>query len=393
MSKIEWTHKTWNPITGCSRASAGCDHCYAVRQTHRLSGMGLGKYVGLTVVNGAGERHFNGRIKLHYDLLDRPMGYPPGSLVFVNSMSDLFNPRVPFEFVDLVMAVIAYCRRQTFQVLTKHPSRMAEYFATRTLADIWKRLLLDDAAELAPLEPVRVMLRTMADHEIARGQHSQTCWLNEWPLQNLWIGTSIEDVEASQKRLPTLLKIPANVRFVSLEPLLGPLDMIHEVMWQKENFCGQCVEWYDTPGDEDHCPNCGHDYLTSEAANNGRGDPVCPKCGEEDYESICPECGKSSGNGGLDSSDCFEIEISDYMSERLHWVIVGGESGPGARPMDPAWVEAIRGQCDELGIPFFFKQWGGVRKGAAGRELNGRTYDEMPQTWEQDRAQAMRNAK
>ena len=230
-SHIEWTQMTWNPVTGCTKISQGCKHCYAERMSKRLRAMGNNRYQ-----NGF-------RLTLHEDLIDLPRRWRQPKLVFVNSMSDLFHADVPLEFIQRVFETMAACPQHTFQVLTKRSERVRE------------------AAEHLP-----------------------------WP-ENLWMGVSVEN-QAVIHRVADLQNVPAQVRFLSVEPLIGPLDRL----------------------------------------------PL----------------------GGI------------------HWVIVGGESGPGARAMKAEWVESIHCQCQNAGVAFFFKQWGGVRKDLTGRELNGRTYDEMP---------------
>ena len=230
-TKIEWTQATWNPVTGCTQVSLGCQHCYAKRMANRLQAMGQ-------------KRYRNGfEPTLHYDLVDLPRHWAQSRIVFVNSMSDLFHEQVPLEFIQQVFDTISQCPRHTFQILTKRSTRLAE---------------------LAP----------------------QLIW-----YPNIWMGVSVEDRHALN-RVGDLVAVPAAVRFISCEPLLGPVNNIP-----------------------------------------------------------------------LNSID---------------WVIVGGESGPKARPMQPEWVESIWQQCQEASIPFFFKQWGGVQKKRAGRLLHGRTYDEMP---------------
>ncbi len=231
-SSIEWTEATWNPVTGCSKVSAGCAHCYAERMANRLRAMGIARYR-----NGF-------RVTLHPDLLDLPKRWRAPRLVFVNSMSDLFHEDVPLEFIWQVFETMRACPDHTFQVLTKRSAR----------------------------------LRNIADRL-------------DWPA-NVWMGVSVEDVRVLD-RIADLRTVPATVRFLSCEPLLGPLDPL----------------------------------------------PL---------------------NG-------------------IHWVIVGGESGPRARPLRAEWVRSIRDQCRATGVPFFFKQWGGTRKDLTGRRLDGLTYDELPQ--------------
>ena len=253
-SSIEWTDATWNPTTGCTRASMGCDNCYAVRMSFRLEQMGVEEYEGLTSQNRRGERHFNGEVRCHPDRLSIPGAWRSPRVVFVNSMSDLFHPSVPFAFIQDVFDVMNEEGRHTFQVLTKRPEVAREY-----------------ASEL------------------------------EWG-PNIWLGTSVENALVSH-RIRDLQAVPAAVRFLSCEPLLGPLPRL---------------------------------------ALSG-----------------------------------------------IHWVIVGGESGPGARHMEEHWVQQIKNRCLSRGVPFFFKQWGGVNKKKTGRLLEGRTWDEMPENDHAKRPQAL----
>lgn len=230
-SSIEWTEMTWNPVTGCTKISPGCKHCYAETMAKRLHAMGSPRY----------QNGFN--VTIQDDLVDLPRRWRTPRKVFVNSMSDLFHPSIPSAFIRRIFETMNKCPQHQFQVLTKRPER-----------------LLALSRELA------------------------------W-TQNIWMGVSVE----SQKyvsRIETLTKVPAHVRFLSVEPLLGPI-------------------------------------------------PNLPLTG-------------------------------------VHWVIVGGESGAGARPMNTDWVKDIFRQCRKNKVAFFFKQWGGVRKHVTGRSLFGRTYNEMP---------------
>jgi protein gp37 len=230
-SHIEWTEATWNPVTGCTKVSAGCKNCYAERLAKRLRAMGNHRYK-----NGF-------RLTLHDDVVDLPRSWKSGRKVFVNSMSDLFHDNVPLSFIQRVFETMRECPQHVFQVLTKRSGR----------------------------------LRRIAD-EI------------DWPA-NVWMGVSVENA-AVLSRVDDLRAVPAAIRFLSCEPLIGSLK-------------------------------------------------------------------------GIDLHD-------------IHWVIVGGESGPGARPMQIEWVREIFRACRAEKVPFFFKQWGGVRKDLTGRLLRGKTYDEMP---------------
>ena len=232
-SKIEWTETTWNPVTGCTKISYGCKFCYAERMSKRLKAMGMEKYR-----NGFS-------VTLHESVLDEPLKWKKPRLVFVNSMSDLFHKSVPTEFIQSAFDVMNEASQHTFQILTKRPSRVSR---------------LNDKINWTP---------------------------------NIWMGVSIES-EKWMNRLDILKNTDAQTKFLSLEPLLGPLP--------------------------------------------------------------------SLDLNGID------------------WVITGGESGPGARPMSPEWVRDIRDNCVRNEVPFFFKQWGGVFKKRAGRTLDSRTWDEMPRT-------------
>ncbi|MDQ6760389.1 MAG: phage Gp37/Gp68 family protein [Acidobacteriota bacterium] len=231
-SHIEWTEATWNPVTGCTKISAGCKNCYAERLALRLRAMGA-------------QRYRNGfDVTLHEDVLDLPRTWKKPRRIFVNSMSDLFHPEVPLSFIRRVFKTMEECPQHTFQVLTKRSDR------------------------------VRKLSMKLS-----------------WP-RNVWMGVSVEDSRVFP-RIDDLREVPAAVRFLSCEPLIGSLAGI-------------------------------------------------------DLRSI-------------------------------HWVIVGGESGPHSRSMQIEWVREIFRACRKEKVPFFFKQWGGVQKHRTGRDLGGRTYDEMPQ--------------
>lgn len=231
-TNIEWTEMTWNPVTGCDKVSTGCKHCYAATMAERLHAMGSPRY------------HNGFRLTLHEDLVDLPIKWKSPRTIFVNSMSDLFHKDVPLEFIQRVFETMKKCPQHQFQVLTKRAERLVE-----------------------------------------------VCNDLEWS-DNVWMGVSVENQRYAY-RASLLSKVPAHIRFLSVEPLVGRIE---------------------------HLP-----------------------------------------------------------LEGIHWVIVGGESGSGARPMDPAWVDEILAQCQRSHMPFFFKQWGGVQKYKTGRELRGKIYSEMPE--------------
>lgn len=251
-SAIQWTDATWAVTTGCDHVSPGCNNCYAARLTSgRLAH--LPEYAGLAV-----QGRFTGEVRLHPQRLDYPLRWRKPRRVFVCSMSDLFHKDTPDEFIARTFGVIAASPRHTFQVLTKRPARM--------------RSLLSNTAFVS--EVVDWAAHYLAHYERPRPDRGRP-W-DTWPIPNLWLGVSVEDQHWAGIRIPVLLDTPAAVRFVSAEPLLGPVD------------------------------------------------------------------------------------LSPWMvgTRRLDWVITGGESGPGARPVHPAWLRNLHNQCVAAGVPFFLKQWG-----------------------------------
>lgn len=308
---IEWTDATWNPVTGCDKVSPGCDRCYAETFAERWRGT-RGHYF---------ETGFD--VQLRPDKLDLPLRWTKPRRIFVNSMSDLFHDKVTDEYIARVFAVMALADHHTFQLLTKRHGRMRSLLNSHEFG-----MMFQEAWENEP------------------GPDGPEAYSPPWPLPNVWLGVSAEDQKRADLRIPALLDTPAAVRFVSAEPLLGPIDL--------------------------------------------HGDPI-----------------------GKDSV---------FWIGHLDWVIVGGESGPGARPMHPDWARSLRDQCVAAGVPFLFKQWGEFRpvvpsdgdvtpdryvqcetgrsvdddgmwnvsgghwcamrklgKKWAGRELDGRTWDQYPE--------------
>lgn len=270
-TKIEWTDETWNPVTGCTKVSEGCCNCYAERMARRLAGR-----CGYP----AAPKHFD--VSLHPGRLEQPLRWKKPRMIFVCSMGDLFHEDVGGAFITEVWDIMRRTPQHTYQVLTKRPEQMA-----------------------------RDIFRIYA-------------WAHCEPLPNVWLGVSVESPDYLW-RIDELMKCPAAVRFVSLEPLLGPIDLSK---WLRE-----------------------------------RGGGYFPIGLPRQQPSLPP----------------------NWHQSCLDWIIVGGESGPGARPMHPDWARDIRDQCQAAGVPFFFKQWGAWRpdstktyKRRAGRLLDGRTWDEMP---------------
>lgn len=344
-TSIEWTQnpdgskgKTWNPLRGCSKVSEGCRNCYAVRQAHRFARPGQ-PYEGLTRSTDHGPE-WTGKVLLVPHMLDIPLRWKKPERVFVNSMSDLFHPNVPDDFIDQVFAVMALAPQHTFQILTKRPERMLEYLTTT--GDPFGK---DRLCDLVPHMEDRGWISPEDAANIAPPGSTLPKW-PEWPLLNVWIGVSVENQKEANERIPLLLQTPAAVRFLSCEPLLGPVNLKH-------------IE---------------HGFLDFDVLKGTFGGPDDPSHWEG--------------------------------SEKVDWIIVGGESGPKARPMHPEWVWSLRDQCQEAGVPFFFKQWGEwapesnfddyipaslsyvfddgsevwrVGKKEAGRLLDGREWNEFPE--------------
>lgn len=276
MSKIQWTDETWNPTVGCTRVSPGCEHCYAERVAHR--GM-QEAHRGLTTERG----RWNGSVKLLPDRLEQPLHWRKPRRVFVDSMSDLFHEDVQDSFIDRVFAVMAMTPLHAYQILTKRPERMREY-------------LIGCSAD-------RIINAAVRQHDASlprSSRVSEAVWElgEEWPLSNVQLGVSAEDQARLDERVPHLLATPAAVRFLSLEPLLGPVD------------------------------------------------PTRVDAAAFDAES--------SGIA-LDALRGGRLSATPW---HINWVIVGGESGPGARPCDVDWIRSIVRQCRAAGVPCFVKQLG-----------------------------------
>ena len=292
-SQIEWTDATWNPITGCSVVSPGCTNCYAMG----LAGTRLKHHpsrAGLTRETKAGPV-WTGEVRLNEQWLTQPLSWRKPRMIFVCAHGDLFHESVPDEWIDRVFAVMALAPQHTFQVLTKRSARMRAYLAERGS----RRRDRADAVNVA------------AANMIMEGLIAP-CKAVAWPLPNVWLGVSAEDQRHADERVPDLLASPAAVRFVSAEPLLGPIDFNRI----------DVATWLDS-------------YAKS-PRERSEHDP------DMRWPLLAP----------------FEHMASGYSSPGLDWIIVGGESGAGARPMHPDWARSIRDQCAAAGVPFFFKQWG-----------------------------------
>ena len=298
-SAIEWTDATWNPIAGCSVVSPGCTNCYAMRMAARLEAVSvahearhggdpgpLGYYRGLTEPSRAGDVWTGKVVAAPDDVLTKPLRWRKPRRIFVNSMSDLFHEDVPDAWIDRVFAVAALSARHQLQVLTKRLGRMRDYLSS-------------------PNREVAVM---RAAYDIRRREGACGLEYIDWPLPNVWLGVSVEDQRRADERIPELLATPAAVRWVSAEPLLGPVDLSPFL------------------------------FIVTHA------DDAALACGCSDEP--------------LPFNDPATTDPADIATPRLDWVVAGGESGPGARPMHPDWARALRDQCAAAAVPFLFKQWG-----------------------------------
>lgn len=275
MSKIEWTGETWNPLIGCDKVSPGCKNCYAIKTAWiRMHNPSMaGKYAGTVEKTAGGKLNWTGQVNMHAPSLHKPLKNKKPTTYFVNSMSDLFHESVPFEFIYQVFSVMEHCPQHTFQVLTKRAARAVEYF-----------------------EWVKKKARDM-----------KGTWFAD---QNVWIGVSVENEATAAERIPLLARIPARVRFLSCEPLLGPVNL--------------------------HL-----DRLVDVASNCEL--PTFLDDGQVEYKSQT-------------NPEWLFRQIP--LGKVINWVICGGESGPESRPMHPDWARSLRDQCQEAGVAFFFKQWG-----------------------------------
>lgn len=371
-TKIEWSEQSWNPIIGCNLKSPGCTNCYAMPMAARLAAMGHASYQGLTQQAKTGAV-WTGKLALNEKALIAPLKRKKPTTYFVNSMGDLFHENVPDDWIDRVFAVMALCPQHTFQVLTKRSGRMREY-TTKVWGDHRDEIArtttaVNDVFRLAghrgnwgrcgststSITTVSAatgareyaMLRRLPDGGVERfywhnGQETWTrCsdayaervprfgahtgefgWgLKEWPLPNVWLGVSVEDQTRANERIPDLLATPAAVRWLSCEPLLGPVDLLR-VAYPK-------IE-YET----------GIHYLDVLRAGYWS-----PKGKSPFFRPAQP-----------DEEQGFFTNHSDLG--RIDWVVCGGESGKDARPMHPDWARQLRDQCAAADVPFFFKQWG-----------------------------------
>ncbi len=340
---IEWAQQVWNPLVGCTVHSPGCTNCYAMRMAYRLEAMAkeqmmlrdspLAHYCG-TTRKVKGNAVWTGQVNLAPEsTLLAPLRRKKPTRYFVNSMSDLFHESVPDEWIDQIFAVMALCPQHTFQVLTKRSDRMREYLSGGRWA--WRVIEAKKAFDRAHRPGMGGILGT-----------------TNGALPNVWLGVSVEDQTRADQRIPDLLNTPAAVRWISAEPLLGPVDLRQ---WQHSYGCG-CGWGGDNP--LDFCRDCdwlGHatgEIETYPPSFRLQGIPVagCGSCGKDlDGSKACPECEGEDSDG---------LSFGPNSRPKIDWIVVGGESGKSARPMHPDWARSLRDQCAAANVPFFFKQWG-----------------------------------
>lgn len=446
-SKIEWCDATWNPVRGCSRVSSGCTRCYAETVAARFSGPGLA-YEGLARRTASGEARWTGEVRVVPEHLDDPLRWKRPRRIFVNSMSDLFHERLTNQQIAVVFGVMAAAKHHTFQVLTKRPARMRDWFEW---ANAQRRY---GGAESDPGEVMQCIA-------IDSGIKFKSLEEVPWPLPNVWLGVSVENQPAADERVPLLLQTPAAVRFLSCEPLLGVVDIstwlghypVHEAESRNERGSGLSGSSPRGTSDRSGRPDmAGHeprrqpmvrqrddiqvrqatrrpsDWVVSPSPRDGeqqaiagsgtsagmeaflRSDTRWPdnqsqerrqgrqpssqlRTGDlfgTDYPRLASPQGWADGpersaqrdveanrvpsernppsptswrEAALNSGDVRHIAASGVENRSrgavgISWCIVGGESGPGARPMHPDWARSLRDQCKAAGVPFFFKQWG-----------------------------------
>ena len=318
-TKIEWTEATWNPITGCSVTSPGCTNCYAMK----LAGTRLRHHesrAGLTQDSKAGPV-WTGEVRLNEQWLDQPLRWKRPRKIFVCAHGDLFHESVPDEWIDRVFAVMALCPQHTFQVLTKRSARMREYFA-------------DDESRDRIDSEMGILIAQRVDPHVRRSDDLRAtapCLDETWPLPNVWLGVSVEDQQRADERIPDLLATPAAVRWLSCEPLLGPANL--EPWLAPDKACQGCDD--------------GEGYGNRCSSNRAPREEQCPW--NRAVQTVVE-------HGPYDHDGIPAAITSDVHC--LDWIVVGGESGPGARPMHPDWARSLRDQCDIADMPFFFKQWG-----------------------------------
>ncbi len=353
MSKtsIEWTHgegrvgRSWNPTLGCSKASPGCDNCYAISQSHRNTAMGAKAYTPTLTISTDAGTEWTGELRQLPDRLDHPGRWTKPSMVFVNSMSDLFHPDVHMDFIADVFAVMATCPQHTFQVLTKRPNRMARIVAVDTFQQVVYRRWFERTGATAP--------------------NSDTPWPG-WPLPNVWLGTSIESADYNW-RANHLRDTPAAVRFISAEPLLGPLVAL---------------------ADHDDLDLHGIDWVIAGGESGPGSRPMHPQwvrdLRDACVDTSCPECDARQGDG-IDRSDDTPCTFCNGRPYGTAWFFKQwGQYRPGHPDDDRLRAVHFDGTITDIEPELNLTATGPhptrrvTAKAHAGRELDGRTWDEFP---------------
>lgn len=321
-SKIEWTEETWNPVVGCTIVSPGCTNCYAMKTAGRLQAIGVSHYAGMVEKHKTGFV-WTGKVAMAPEsVLQTPLRRRKPTVYFVNSMGDLFHDDVDEVMIDAVYAVMARCPQHTFQILTKRAARMKDVLTRlHKLVTSWQDEIDEDDYDLTGDRAARAFELAFPALYAAMTKLEREC-RTSWPLPNVWQGVSAEDQPRAEERIWALLSTPAAVRFASLEPLLGPIDL--------------------TELDID-------------------GDSTCDALNRRTWAGEIEQWRDTSEDWRDDFLEFFNLAVmpdGGFMAPVLDLVIVGGESGPRARPMHPDWARAIRDACAEAQVAFFFKQWG-----------------------------------
>lgn len=320
-TNIEWCDATWNPILGCRKCATGCKNCYAVGHVHRMA-HNPNEKIRNANAGLVKDGNWTGEVRLIPSRLDIPRGWGDARVIFVCSLSDLFHPHMADAWLDKVFAVMALCPRHKFIVLTKRPERMRQY-----MEGAFQRV------------------------------YDASCFLNEtagertwdqWPFRNVWLGASASTQADLDSAAPHLMKLAKAgwKTFFSFEPLVGPVDVKQYLPSRYWCCCGY-------KGDETgphYCEKCQFDGPNMDEI----ADECCPVCGDNITTPACPDCGEITPFG------LWDIGPEHARPPVVSGVIVGGESGhgPDIRPMHPDWARQILDDCKEVGVPFFFKQWG-----------------------------------
>ena len=327
-TKIPWADEVLNPVAGCTKVGSpggACDNCYAEKMAVRLAYMPNIKIANKYRPTVDDSGRWTGHVSLDIGEMDKALKWKKPRRIFIASMGDLFHEGVPFEFIDRIFAIMASSPQHVFMLLTKRVQRAAEYFAP--IGGTTRRDWVFSAV----------------------GRELNACRVKsfDWPLPNVWLGTTAENQARADERIPTLLQIPAAKRFVSIEPMLGAVDVSPYLPG-----CYECNMTCGFRGGENYIPEygcikCGHEApMDDESWGNDPSYDKCPKCGYEtdDFEKPCP--------------DCSEGELVQYHPDTvcLDWVIVGQETGPGARPAKAEWFNNIIVQCRSAGTPVFVKK-------------------------------------